>query len=464
MDDNHTTTHARGGDLSIWIAGNEVAILDALEQAFARSGINVRRLTENIVPLPSRFDGLGILVATPESDRLDHVLHEEGSARVVVVVPGPVAAADAWGMLQAGATDVLSYVDADTVVRAVAGRLQRWDMVDRWMNAPVVRRHLVGESAEWLRALRRIIEAALFARGPVLVLGETGTGKELVARLIHTLDTRPDKQQLVLLDCTTVTPELSGSEFFGHEKGAFTNAVSSRRGAFELADGGTLFLDEVGDLPIGLQAELLRVIQEKTYKRVGSHTWKSTDFRLVCATHQNLQAMLETRAFRQDLYHRIAGWTLRLPPLRERRSDVVRLARHFLRELHPTSSLQFDPTVEAVLTMRDYPGNVRELRQLVRRIGCRHQEGGIITLGDLPAEEYGAIDRQPSLASNRFRQCIRRAVASGIGMKEICRMAGDVAVDVALQDASGNVKQAATRLNVSRRTIQIRRAQMSGEG
>src|SRR5678816_1272096 len=141
-----------------------------------------------------------------------------------------------------------------------------------------------------------------------LIAGESGTGKELVARLIHALDRREPKGPFVVLDCTTVSPELAGSEFFGHERGAFTTAVTAREGAFAMADGGTLFLDEVGELPLTLQAELLRVIQERVYKRVGSNIWKQVNFRLICATNRNLLEEEARGAFRRDFYYRLAAW------------------------------------------------------------------------------------------------------------------------------------------------------------
>src|SRR5262249_683962 len=151
-------------------------------------------------------------------------------------------------------------------------------------------------------------------------IGESGTGKELIARLIHDLDSRPGKPPLVVVDCTTIVPGLSGSEFFGHERGAFTGAINTRDGAFALANGGTLFLDEIGELPQPMQAELLRVIQERKYKRVGSNAWQHTDFRLVSATNMDLESGVAKGAFRGDLYYRIAGWVCRTPPLRERKA------------------------------------------------------------------------------------------------------------------------------------------------
>src|SRR5262249_40812748 len=149
------------------------------------------------------------------------------------------------------------------------------------------------------------------------LLGESGTGKEVVARLIHLLDSRPNKRDLVVLDCASIVPELSGSEFFGHERGAFTGALTERNGAFALANDGTLLLDEIGDLPLPLQVQLLRVIQEHTYKRVGGNKWCKTEFRLICATNRDLFDLIGRGAFRADLYYRIAGYICKLPPLRE---------------------------------------------------------------------------------------------------------------------------------------------------
>src|SRR5262249_44123862 len=153
---------------------------------------------------------------------------------------------------------------------------------------------------------------------------------ELLARLIHELNAATKERSLVVVDCTTIVPELSGSEFFGHERGAFTGAVAARDGAFALADGGTLFLDEIGELPSHLQAQLLRVIEEGTYKRVGGNAWQRTNFRLVCATNRDLPRLVEAGKFRGDLYFRIASWVFRIPPLSERIEDILPLARHFL--------------------------------------------------------------------------------------------------------------------------------------
>ncbi|HEY7771494.1 sigma-54 factor interaction domain-containing protein, partial [Longimicrobium sp.] len=237
--------------------------------------------------------GPGVVLFDEVSEGLCDFVREAsqgGYGRVLAVGTSGAAMANGqgWTLLRAGASDAFARDGADDAARAALARLERWAAVDRLVDSPLVRNHLVGRSPVWRTVLRQVVEVAAFTDAPLLVTGESGTGKELVARLIHSLDARPRKRELVLLDCTTVVPQLSGSEFFGHERGAFTGAAGPREGAFALADGGTLFLDEVGELPPTLQAQLLRVVQEKTYKRTGGNAWQKTDFRLVCATNRDL--------------------------------------------------------------------------------------------------------------------------------------------------------------------------------
>lgn len=292
-----------------------------------------------------------------------------------------------WDLLRAGASDVVRWRPG--VEDHIRSRLQRWEQVDACLQSDYVRSQLVGTSRAWLRALREAVEAALFTDAPVLITGESGTGKEHVARLIHELDPRPRKADLVVLDCTTIVPSLSGSEFFGHEKGAFTGASSARPGAFELADQGTLFLDEVGELEGSLQAELLRVIQEGTFKRVGGNLWRKSAFRLVCATNRDLAADRDEGRFRDDFFYRIAGTSLHLPALRDRRADIVALFEHFYRQVRPGCAAPgLDEPVGDLLVERDYPGNARDLKSLVLRIAQRHVGDGPITVGDLPESDW----------------------------------------------------------------------------
>ena len=274
-------------------------------------------------------------------------ISHRGAERVIAIGSEPEALGDgaSWRVIGAGASDVIGWGESRRCAEHVAARLERWHQVDELLRSAVARHGLVGQSPLWRSVLRQVIEVARFTDAPVLITGESGTGKELVARLIHVLDPRPQKSALVVVDCTTIVPTLSGSEFFGHERGSFTGAVSARDGAFALADGGTLFLDEVGELPMALQAELLRVVQEGTYKRVGSNIWSKTSFRLVCATNRELLDEAREGRFRRDLYYRITGSSFRLPPLRERSQDILILISHFLSELRPEGACELDDGV-----------------------------------------------------------------------------------------------------------------------
>jgi transcriptional regulator with GAF, ATPase, and Fis domain len=346
----------------------------------------------------------------------------------------------------------------------VVARLRRWDTVQKLTESSTVRDCLVGNSAPWRALLRSVVEAATFTQSNVLITGETGTGKDLIAHLIHRL--RANKAELTVLDCTTLSPELAGSELFGHERGAFTGAVNARDGAFALADGGTLFLDEVGELPLALQAQLLRAIQEHQYKRVGSNTWQTTRFGLVCATNRDLEADVLRNQFRADLYYRIAGWRCRAPPLRERRDDILPLAAHFLQQLAsapgpaPTSGArpcEFDAAVREYLLARDYPGNVRDLRQTVTRIWHRHSGPRPITIGAVPPEERLQMRSHPVWPDGSFEGAIKHAVALGIGLSRISQMAADIAIALVLEQEGDNNQRAALRLGVTDRALQIRR-------
>jgi transcriptional regulator with GAF, ATPase, and Fis domain len=278
--------------------------------------------------------------------------------------------------------------------------------------------------------------------------------------LIHDIDPARQKNKFVILDCTTVVPELSGSEFFGHERGAFTGASTTRDGAFALANGGTLFLDEVGDLPLKLQAQLLRVVQERTYKRVGGNTWYNTDFRLVCATNRDLVKEVQTGTFRSDLYYRIANWTCKLPSLNERREDILRLAEHFMKQfMSDGRQPEIEPSVRDYLLCREYPGNVRDLKQLISRIMYRYVGRGPITAGNIPDEERPRPDTcKLGWCDEDFEKAIRKALLHDVSLREIRRMSENVAIRIALGEENGNLQRAAKRLGVTDRALQIRRA------
>ncbi len=407
------------------------------------------------------FDALSAEVLAKVAD-----VSQRGRERTIAVAtsPGALDMRAAWRLLAAGASDVLVWTDDGGIAAAITARLERWAQTDDLLDVARERGDLVGDSPRWLACLRQVVEVAVYSDGPVLLLGESGTGKELLARLVHELDPRSKRGELVVLDCTTIVSELSGSEFFGHERGAFTGAAGARDGAFALADGGTLFLDEVGELPPPLQAQLLRVVQERMYKRVGSNAWHHTNFRLVCATHRDLRQDVETGRFRADFYHRIASRVCRLPPLRERREDILPLTRHFLNTLRPGERpAALDSAVAELLGTRSYPGNVRELKQLVARISDRHVGPGPVTVGDVPEDERLVCDpgERCERAPTSFDDVVRGALDQGLGLHDIGRAATDAAVRLAVASENGNLQRAAERLHVTPRALQQRRANQS---
>ena len=427
-------------------------------RCLARAGVAVGSVE------PRSAEGAALLVfdeCRPASLERLRGLIDAGHEYVLAIAAGAAPTiADTWRLLDAGASDVLAWNDMPHTAAAIAARVERWQAVEELITSPLVRTHIVGRSTTWKAVLRRIVEIARFTAANVLVLGESGTGKELAARLIHTLDPRPDKRELVIVDCTTIVPALAGSEFFGHERGAFTGASHARDGAFALANGGTLFLDEVADLPLQLQAQLLRVVQEHTYKRVGGNAWERTEFRLVCATNKDLPEAVRRGEFRHDLYHRVANWSFTLPPLRERRGDIVPLVRHFIGQYHPGEPpLELDDAVKDYLLTRGYPGNVRDLRQLASRIVHRHVGRGPVTAGDIPADERPRPEsRAAEWRDDGLERSIRTALSLGVGLKDIGRAAEDCAIHVALSDEGGNLQRAARRLGVTDRALQLRRA------
>lgn len=389
---------------------------------------------------------------------------ENHASRVIALVASPSVLPPfrCWDIINAGASDAIIWQEQSAATKQVYAKLKHWQTIDELVESGVSELGLVGQSPCWVTLLRAIVEAAHFTDIPILLVGDSGTGKELLARLIHLVGPSRSKQagqhEIVTVDCSTIVPELSGSELFGHERGAFTHAVSSREGALALADGGTLFLDEIGELPPLLQAQLLRAAQEKSYKRIGSNVWHSTDFRLVCATNRDLASLVGKGQFRLDLYHRIAGWTFRTVPLNQRRQDVLPLAAHFLHTCFSQSPVpDFDSAVCDYLVNRDYPGNVRELFQLIRRIANRHVGEWPITLGDIPPQD---IPRDISLAwpDEHLVTTITNALTLGIGLRKISQVTIDTAIRLALRSENGNIPRAARRLGVTDRALQKRRA------
>jgi len=224
---------------------------------------------------------------------------------------------------------------------------------------------LVGKSQVFLKMLG-LVERAAPSEVAVLLLGESGTGKEEVSHLLHKKSNRANKA-FVIVECSGLTDTLFESEMFGHEKGSFTGAIQNKKGLVEVAEGGTLFLDEIGDIPLNLQVKLLRLIESKTYRRVGGTEVIKCNFRLICATHRNLDQMVLDGTFRADLFYRISPFNIPLPALRERKEDIVILAQSLLKRIAPNRELEFTESALVQLEEHDYKGNIRELRNMLER-------------------------------------------------------------------------------------------------
>ena len=303
-------------------------------------------------------------------------------------------------------------------------------------NAESVIDPFVGRSpaiVELARNSRRVLQTD----SPILILGETGVGKSYLARWLHAHGLRA-KKPFVELNCAGLTREFLETELFGHERGAFTGAVSSKPGLFEIAEGGTVFLDEIGDMEVDIQAKLLKVLEERRYRRMGDVRDRRTDVRLIAATHQDLGRRLEERRFRSDLYFRISTIQLAIPPLRERREDMGALTDVLLRQISGRNNRKFGLAAGAMHALKSHPwpGNLRELRNVLER-ALLFSEGDLLCLPDL-----------------RFDPCSLQRPKAGhlntdLSLAEVERLH----IEQVLQEEGGKVAQAALRLRVPRSTL-----------
>ncbi|MEM6817322.1 MAG: sigma-54 dependent transcriptional regulator [Pseudomonadota bacterium] len=316
----------------------------------------------------------------PDGDGLDLVRHisDQHTAMPVAVITAHGSVESAVTALKHGAFDFLSKpLDLNNLRAIIATALELHDAPQGTGSS------LLGESAA-MDSVRHIIAKVARSQAPVHIRGESGTGKELVARMIHEASGRRDRE-FVPVNCGAIPPDLMESEFFGHKRGSFTGAVSDKQGLFQSADGGTLFLDEIAELPLGMQVKLLRVIQEKTVRPVGSAKEIGVDVRILSATHQDLGALAKAQSFREDLYYRVNVIELPVPPLRARDEDVILLAEAFLKRFSGRRGGQAKALSESAReALRSYafPGNVRELENAIER-AVTLCPNAIIDRGDL---------------------------------------------------------------------------------
>ena len=314
-------------------------------------------------------------------------------------------------------------------------------------------RTLVGTSPR-MRQIQDVIQKVADSPSTVLITGESGTGKELVALALHSKSSRKDKP-FIRINAAAIPPTLIEAELFGHEKGAFTGAVTQKPGRFELAHGGTLFLDEIGELPVDMQVKLLRVLQESSFERVGGIKTLHVDVRLIAATNRDLKKAIEAGLFREDLYWRLNVVPIELPPLRERTEDIPLLVEELLKKLNRRLNRtveRFTGDAMAVLQSYPWPGNIRELENIMERT-LLFADKPVVDVGDLPPDLQAKIGglKAPTTAS---------PPPEGGSMKDIVRQAtAELERDLiqkALDETQGNVTHAARRLKISRKSLQIK--------
>jgi sigma-54 specific flagellar transcriptional regulator A len=312
-------------------------------------------------------------------------------------------------------------------------------------------RSLVGKSKQ-IQAVRHLIEQVAPSEANVLILGESGTGKEVIARNVHFLSNRTDSI-FIPVNCGAIPGELLESELFGHEKGAFTGAIGTRKGRFELAEGGTLFLDEIGDMPLQMQVKLLRVLQERTYERVGGTKSIKCDVRVIAATHRNLEIMIEDGQFREDLYYRLNVFPIDSPALRERKEDIPLLLQELVTRLEfDNAQIKFTANAMTSLMEHKWKGNVRELSNLVERLMILYPNQ-LIDLSDLPCK-YKHLDVEDYAPDYPDELSERDAINAMFGgtNKDDCEEANsslDKMLSTELPEAGLNLKEYISDLEVS---------------
>ncbi|MBF8725591.1 transcriptional regulator FleQ [Pseudomonas putida] len=345
---------------------------------------------------------------------------------------------------------------------------------------PNLFRSLVGTSRA-IQHVRQMMQQVADTDASVLILGESGTGKEVVARNLHYHSKRREAP-FVPVNCGAIPAELLESELFGHEKGAFTGAITSRAGRFELANGGTLFLDEIGDMPLPMQVKLLRVLQERTFERVGSNKTQSIDVRIIAATHKNLEHMIEAGTFREDLYYRLNVFPIEMAPLRERVEDIPLLMNELISRMEheKRGSIRFNSASIMSLCRHGWPGNVRELANLVERMAIMHPYG-VIGVSELP-KKFRYIDDEDEQMVDTLRNDLEERIAinghapnfsnpamlppEGLDLKDYLGSLEQGLIQQALDDANGIVARAAERLRIRRTTLveKMRKYGMSRQG
>ncbi len=391
-----------------------------------------------------RLDGMGLL---------NRIMQDDPSLPVIILTAhGTVA--NAVDALKKGAFDYLTKPFEQDELKAVIRKAVRTrQLSDNDLSAAAdetVPLQIVGESSH-MAEVHEMIRKVAPALTSVLITGETGTGKELIARAIHRQSTRKE-QPFIKINCAAIAENLMESELFGYEKGAFTGAVGTKPGRFELAHRGTLFLDEVGEIPREMQAKLLQAIQDQSFERVGGLKTISVDVRLITATNRNLAQEVREGKFREDLFYRLNVFPIHIPPLRERPEDILPLTDHFLAKFNRKLGRKIegvDPDVRGCLLAYPWPGNIRELEHLIERMVLM-AEGPLLTMDLVPPEIAQAAREPRPDASHRSETSGHDELRSH--MEEMEKQI----IARCLDECDGNVTRAAERLGLSRKGLQLK--------
>lgn len=370
-------------DLSLLLVAEQEPRQPIVQALLEFAGESVKILQSQSLSSVSAEAYLAVVLIAPSASLQQQLRSWDPQIPLVLIDASPVVS----GCLE------LSWPIHHSELLAVVHRLQvlrRWPLHGRH-NKACEFQGMVGLSSP-MQLVRHMIAQVAPSDVNVLILGESGTGKEVVARNLHLLSAR-QAQPFIPVNCGAIPAELLESELFGHEKGAFTGAITSRQGRFEMAQGGTLFLDEIGDMPMPMQVKLLRVLQERTFERVGGNKTLQADVRVIAATHRNLEHEIAQGRFREDLYYRLNVFPIDMPPLRERQGDLPYLLAELAQRVHTPQYPAIRFTAQAIesLSRQSFPGNVRELANLVERLTILYP-GGIVDTVNLPAKyQTGAV-------------------------------------------------------------------------
>lgn len=407
------------------------------------------------------------LMISNELDRenRDQILDGVGSQKIKPAII-QVQASDVQNMMVSG--NVLGMLSVPTHCDAVISLLHRSQVY--WENQllekgiaqrPVELFRSLSGNSRATQAINQMIKQVADTEATVLILGESGTGKEVVARKLHFQSKRHNKP-FVPVNCGAIPGDLLESELFGHEKGAFTGAISTRKGRFELAENGTLFLDEIGDMSMQMQVKLLRVLQERTFERVGSNKTLKANVRIIAATHRHLEKSIEDGTFREDLFYRLNVFPIDVQPLRERKDDIPILIADLIQRMENENrgSVNLTPAATTVLQLYSWPGNVRELANLIERLVILFPHG-MVDVQDLPEryragvdmESYKMADRPVGVTADVSVIPDLALPEEGMDLKEHLSAVEKSLIQQALDESGGVVAHAAKKLNMRRTTL-----------